>query len=213
MRHAYPLMLDVTDRLVVLVGGGAVAARKANGLIAAGATRIRCVSPAFDPTLPAAVERVEAVYAPHHLDGASLVFAATDRPEVNAAVVRDARARGTLVNRADGADDGEPGDFATPARFDPPGAVVTVSAGSAALAVLIRDGLAARWNRRWSLLARATHELRPKIRSAKELTARQRAEIFREMATEWALEVVADGGVEALRAWLLQRHPELATVL
>ena len=35
-------MLDVTDRLIVIVGGGAVAARKAAGLISAGAKKSAC---------------------------------------------------------------------------------------------------------------------------------------------------------------------------
>jgi hypothetical protein len=52
-------MLDVTDRLVVIVGGGPVAARKAAGVLEAGATRVRCVAPAFDPAVPETVERVE----------------------------------------------------------------------------------------------------------------------------------------------------------
>src|SRR4051794_37590699 len=38
--HTYPLLLDVTDRSIVIVGGGAVAVRKAEGLLAAGATRV-----------------------------------------------------------------------------------------------------------------------------------------------------------------------------
>src|SRR4051794_24057378 len=101
--HAYPLMLDVTGRLVVIVGGGAVAVRKVDGLLAAGATRVRVVSPVFHAEMPlddSRVERVAAAYESRHLDGAALVFAATDLPEVNAAVVRDARSRGILVNRA-----------------------------------------------------------------------------------------------------------------
>ena len=52
-RHAYPLMLDVTDRLVVVVGGGAVAARKVAGLLAAGARRVRVVAPRLHPDLEA----------------------------------------------------------------------------------------------------------------------------------------------------------------
>ena len=47
MRHAYPLLLDVTDRPVVIIGGGGVASRKAEGLLEAGATRIRMVAPSF----------------------------------------------------------------------------------------------------------------------------------------------------------------------
>ena len=45
---------------------------------------------------------------------AGLVFAATNVPAVNDAVVRDANARGVLVNRADASDE-LPGDFSTPA--------------------------------------------------------------------------------------------------
>src|SRR5688500_6322724 len=85
-RFAYPLMLDVTHGLGGIVGGGAVAARKARGLLDAGASRVRCVAPEIDAQLPAPVERVTERYEPRHLDGAGLVFAATDSAEVNAAV-------------------------------------------------------------------------------------------------------------------------------
>src|SRR4051794_38596804 len=104
MPQNYPLMLDVDHRLVVIVGGGVVAGRKARGLIECGASRVRCVSPTFDAGIPDGVERIVARYEPRHLDGASLAFAATDDPAVNAAVVRDGRARGVLVNRADATD-------------------------------------------------------------------------------------------------------------
>ena len=211
MRYGYPLMLDVTGRLVVVVGGGAVGARKAAGVLDAGATRVRCVSLAFDPAMPPCVERVPEAYEPRHLDGAGLVFAATDSAAVNEAVVRDARARGVLVCRAD-ADDNEPGDFATPAKLQQGGVVVTVSAvGSPALAVLIRDGLAARWDPRWSKLADAMRELRPAIRGADALPAHRRAAVFRDLATAEGLAVVEGGGLDALKGWLARKYPELAS--
>ena len=208
MRYRYPMMLDVSDRLVVIVGGGGVAARKASGLIECGATRLRCVSPAFDDRIPADVERVEARYEPGHLDGAGLVFAATDDPAVNEAVVRDARTRGLLVNRAD-ADDDEPGDFVTPARFAMSAVTVTVSAGSPALAVLIRNGIAQRWDPDWSRMADAMQSLRPLIVARRDLHVRRRRQIFRELATDEATDVLAVGGVAALRAWLIAKYPEL----
>src|SRR4051794_25436732 len=93
-RPAYPLLLDVTDRLVVIVGGGAVAVRKANGVLEAGARRVRCVAPEFHPDLPSAVERVPERYEPRHLDGAGLAFACTDLTDVNDVVCRDCRQRG-----------------------------------------------------------------------------------------------------------------------
>src|SRR3954467_4702123 len=77
MRFAYPLMLDVTDRPVVIVGGGAVAVRKARGLLNAGATRVTIVASEFHADLPSGVHRMAERYEPRHLEGAELVFAAT----------------------------------------------------------------------------------------------------------------------------------------
>lgn len=208
MGYDYPMMLDVSDRLAVIVGGGSVAARKAAGLIDCGAARVRCVSPAFDPGMPAPVERVEARYAPIHLDGAGLVFAATDDPAVNEAVVRDARSRGLLVNRAD-ADEDSPGDFVSPARLAMAAVTVAVSAGSPALAVRIRDGIAQRWDANWSRMADAMRGLRPLVVARKDLPPSQRRHIFRDLATDEAADVLAAGGEAALRAWLVARHPEL----
>ena len=101
MPHAYPLMLDVTGRLVVIVGGGPVAVRKVKGLLDAGATRVRVVAPECHASMPAGVERVVAAYDAPHLDGASLVFASTDSADVNDRVARDAAERGIWVNRSD----------------------------------------------------------------------------------------------------------------
>ena len=116
MPHNYPLLLDVSDRQIVIVGGGEVAVRKVQGLLDAGARRVRVVSPQFHDHMPAGVQRVNETYRREHLAGAALVFAATDEQQVNDAVVRDARATNVLVCRADG-DEDNAGDFATPAMI------------------------------------------------------------------------------------------------
>src|SRR5437763_5927763 len=103
-------MLDVSRMTAVIVGGGGVAARKARGLIEAGCEKIRMVSPTFHQDVPASVERVAARFEAEHLDDASLVFAATDSPEVNDAVIREARRRKIWGCRAD-TDEDLPGDF------------------------------------------------------------------------------------------------------
>ena len=211
MRYAYPMMLDVTDRLAVIVGGGAVAARKANGLLGAGARRVRVVSLRFHDAMPPQVQRVEAEYDGSHLDGAGLVFAATDSPAVNEAVVRDARSRGVLVCRAD-ADDEAPGDFATPAKFEAGPVIVTVSAaGSPALAARIRDGLRERFDPAWAQMAEAMRTLRPLIRDAAGLGAERRAAVFRDLASADALQVAARGP-QAVLEWLGDRHPEVSAL-
>lgn len=201
-------MLDVTGRTILIVGGGAVAARKARGLLEAGAKTVRCVAPHFCDEVPCGVERICEAYRPERLDGAGLVFAATDQPDVNEAVVRDAHARKLLVNRAD-ADEAEPGDFTIPAQLRRGEVVVGVSAGSPALAALIRDRLEASFDPRWEQMAAAMQELRPLIKSAGPgIELRRR--IFRELASEDALNMLALGGVAGLREWLLGRYPELS---
>lgn len=207
MPASYPVLLDVTRWTVVIIGGGAVAARKARGLLESGAARVRCVAPQFCAEMPAAIERVPQTYRPEHLNGANLVFAATDQPQVNQTVVRDAHTLGLLANRAD-ADEDEPGDFTVPAQLRRGAAVITVSAGSPALAALIRDRLDELFDPRWQHMADAMQQLRPLVRSAGVETAVRR-QVFRELATEEALNVLADRGTGGLYDWLLERHPEL----
>jgi siroheme synthase-like protein len=209
MPHAYPLMLDVADRLVVIVGGGAVATRKATGLIECGATRVRCVSPELDPGMPEQVEHVWGTYERKHLDGADLVYAATNDPDVNAAVVRDARAQGILVNRADAGDDDTAGDFSTPARFKSGPVMLTVTAGGPALSAMIRDGVAAKWDERWTQMAEALQILRPVIVAKRNVPESKRRAALRELATPEAMDVLERGGVGALRSWLEARFPEI----
>lgn len=204
MRHVYPILLDVSDRLAVIIGGGEVAARKVKGLRDAGAQRVRVVAPKFSAAFASSIERIAQAYRAQHLDGAALAFAATDQPEVNDAVVRDARARGILVSRADAEDD-EPGDFILPAKFVEGSATVTVSTGSPALAGLIRDELKTRWDPRWTKMGDAMAELRPILRDRSNLSRIQRQRIFRDLASEEALNALNEGGIEGLRNWLAQR--------
>jgi siroheme synthase-like protein len=206
--HRYPILLDVRDRLVVIVGGGNVAARKAKGLFDAGATRVRCVSPAFNDKLPQAVERVVAEYDPSHLDGAGLVFAATNSGEVNDAVVRDALVRGILVNRAD-ADDEVVDDFSSMAVHRSGAVMIGVSAaGNPGLATLVRDELATALDPAWGELANALATIRPLVlRSNVDPGARRK--IFVKLASRDAVDVYRAGGVDGLLTWLRKDFPIL----
>ena len=207
MRFAYPVMLDVTDRLVVIIGGGAVAVRKVKTLLDAGATRVRVVAPAFHEQMPAAVERVGQAYRPEHLEGAELAFAVTDSAEMNDRIVRDARSRRVPVNRGD---EGEvAGDFVVPASFQSGEVVVGVAAGSPALAVVIRDKLRREVDERHVAMANQMRDLRPIIRNQPALPPARRAMLFRDLATEEAFATLAESGAVGLRAWISSRYPEV----
>src|SRR5260370_16707508 len=86
------IFVKMGDRLVVVVGGGAVAEGKIEGLFAAEA-RVRVVAPQVTPAIAEwiAQGRMEwraKTFAAADLDGAYLVIAATSAPGVNEAVFR-----------------------------------------------------------------------------------------------------------------------------
>jgi siroheme synthase-like protein len=197
----YPIMLDVSNRRIVVIGGGAVAARKVASLVAAGATRIRVVSPELKAKFP---ETAEIQIGSYHCDvvkDADLVFTATDVTAVNDAVVRDCRALGIWVNRADASDDLS-GDFSTPAKFQTGAITVTVSAGSAALTTMVRDQLQERFDPAWAVMADAMKELRPMIKITND--AGDRPDLFRALATPEAITILRDKGIDGLKEWITQ---------
>jgi precorrin-2 dehydrogenase/sirohydrochlorin ferrochelatase len=101
----YPLFLDINERACLVVGGGNVGARKAKGLLAAGA-RVVVVSPVMDAALEALLpdERLslkKRAYRPSDMAGVFLVIGATDQAELNRRIKRDAQAAKALCNVAD----------------------------------------------------------------------------------------------------------------
>lgn len=126
--NGYPLLLNITGRSVVLVGGGPVAARRAEPLLAAGA-EVTVVAPALCEELRALLDRLRWVARPYQstdLDGAWLVHAATDATEVNARVAAEAEERRIWCVRAD---DGERSAAWVPAVTRTDDITVAVSAG------------------------------------------------------------------------------------
>jgi precorrin-2 dehydrogenase/sirohydrochlorin ferrochelatase len=215
MPHCYPLLLDVSDRWIVIVGGGEVAVRKVRGLIDAGATRVRVIAPAFHERMPAEVQRVASPYRREHLADANLIFAATDDPATNDAIVRDAHALKILVCRAD-ADQSAgdfAGDFATPAMIRRGPVLVTVSTGgSPALAARLRDQIEKCIDAKWIAMADLMQTLRPTIHAIESLAPARRREIFLDMASDDAMNTLQARGRAGLIDWLKDRYPELRTL-
>jgi precorrin-2 dehydrogenase/sirohydrochlorin ferrochelatase len=163
MAFGYPVMLELREVPVLLVGGGFVASRKADGLVAAGA-RLTVVAPEIRPELVALAHRIEQrPYCSADLDGHQLVMTATDDPAVNAQVAFDARAAGLWVNSAD-----DPANctFILPAvvRRGPVVAAVGTDGSSPALARHLRDRI-------------AVEVLTPDVEIAAADLARQRADV------------------------------------
>jgi siroheme synthase-like protein len=127
-RRWYPLFLDIRGKRVLVVGGGRVALRKAKGVLDAGA-RVVAVAPEFAAEFADLdVKRLEREFEDDDVEGAALVFAATDSREVNRRVGEAAAARGIVANIADAP---EECGFIVPARVEHEGLTVAVSTGGA----------------------------------------------------------------------------------
>jgi len=100
-----PIFLSLAGRRCLLVGAGSVALDKIGSLLKTG-LQLRVVAPHARPEVrqlaaEGKIEWVERRFELSDLDGNFLVIAATDSPEVNAAVYRGAVERSILCNSVD----------------------------------------------------------------------------------------------------------------
>lgn len=101
----YPIFLNLQKRLCIVVGGGQVAERKVRGLLQAGAV-VKVISPQLTPQLAKLKERGEIFcslrnFRATDLKGAYLAIAATNDPQTNERVYRQAMLKKILVNVVD----------------------------------------------------------------------------------------------------------------
>jgi precorrin-2 dehydrogenase/sirohydrochlorin ferrochelatase len=163
----YPVFLEMNRRRCVVIGGGWVAERKVEGLLAAGAA-VTVVSPAITARLKDwlaqdAIRHVGREYEAGDLAENELVFSASDHPAVNAAVCRDARSLGIWVNAAD---DPEHCGFILPAVLRRGELVVAVSTGGASPAVTraVREELEEYFSSDYAQLVQIASEVRRELR-------------------------------------------------
>lgn len=147
----YPVALVVEGRPCLVVGAGAVAARKVAGLVACGAD-VTVVAPVVeagvaalasspDGTGPGTVRVERRPYRAGEAARFRLVVTATGLPDVDWAVARDAELAGVWVNSAD---DPDRCSFLLPAvhRQGPVAVAVSTGGASPALAAWLRTRVA-----------------------------------------------------------------------
>ena len=204
MSAGYPVLLDPGRLRVLVVGGGAVAARKVAGLLEAGG-RPEVIAPEVGAGLRDLVDGAgltwrQRTYAPGDAGGFHLVFAATDDAAVNRAVAAEARAAGALASRADA---GEDSDFLLPTVVRSGEVVVALATGGASplLARRLRERLAAvvtpGVGRAAARLAEVRHEVRARWRAD---AARRRAFWFSLITPEFVDLAVAGRDEEVEQA-------------
>ncbi len=163
----FPVFLDLADRRVLVIGGGAVARRKIETLEEAGAV-VEVIARALEPGLAgwAAAGRIRHLgteFAPEQLEGAWLVIAATDDGDLNRRVHAEASQRRIFVNVVDEA---PLCSFQSPARVQRGRLQIAISSGGAApmLARHLRERLERELDDSLGALAELIEEHREPIR-------------------------------------------------
>ncbi len=141
---SYPVNLTIKNKKCVVVGAGDVATRKIKGLLQCEAD-VHVISPEITDVLRILVEQKKIVYHKRtyrygDLEGAFLVFAATNHRSTQEAVTKEASQRDIPVNIADSPSSCS---FHVPAKIRRGDLLLTISTGgeSPALASFLRNNL------------------------------------------------------------------------
>jgi uroporphyrin-III C-methyltransferase/precorrin-2 dehydrogenase/sirohydrochlorin ferrochelatase len=163
----YPLFADLSHRAVLVVGGGAVAERKAAALIEAGA-QVTVNAPTLTPQLQrwaadGTIAHCADAFNSAWLDRVWLVVAATSDRRLNRLVAELGTMRRIFVNVVD---DGELCSFHVPAVIDRSPLMIAISSGGDApmLARLLREKLETLLDHSLGPLAILAAKLRRRIR-------------------------------------------------
>lgn len=142
MRPYLPILLDMSARRVLVVGGGRVGYQKLKALSAFGLD-LTIVSPAFDPRIAGfpRVRQLPRAFEEADLELAEVVVICTDDHDLNDRIAALARQRGLLVNNASHPAEG---DFISPASLKEGPFILSVSSSGTGVkkSVRIRDVLA-----------------------------------------------------------------------
>lgn len=160
------ISLNVSEKQVIVIGGGRVAARKCIALIRC-RSQVTVIAPDLAPAMLRLIRRgwvkhCDRGYQSGDLEGAVLVFAATDSGAINRSVAAEAAEQGILVNAVDSP---EASSFSSPAVVVRGDLVLTASTNgrSPTLARKIRRNLAADYGREYAMAVKLLGTVREKL--------------------------------------------------
>lgn len=201
MSGYYPLLLDLTGKTCVVIGGGNVAGRKAQSLLEAGA-RVALVAPELAETARELYDagRVEWRAEPYraaHLEGAALAVAATDDQQVNRRARADARTLGVFINVVD---QPELCDFIVPSVLRRGDLIIAISTSGASPAVAkrLRERFEKEFGPHWAEFLTMMREARERALAAGG-GQKEREERFNRLADGPLLELARRGDLAEIK--------------
>lgn len=194
----YPIMLDLRDKLAVVIGAGPVGLRKVAGLREVGARVLLVARHISADAVPEGVEIRTEPYRPEMLTGAAIVFACTDQPELNTSIAADAHRIGALVNVADVPTEC---DFYAASVMRDGDVVIAIGSGgsSPGLAAWLRRRLAKHLPQRIGEFAAALDSLRGEVRSAMPDDSQGRMNVMKLLVSDETYAEFLSGGSQAVR--------------
>lgn len=196
MPSYFPVALRLEGCRCLVVGGGAVAARRIASLLEVGAD-VTVIAPTACVEISKWAEAgriryMVDVYRPDYLEGVFLVVAATNRPEVNAAVAADARKRGVLCNDTE---DSERGNCVVPAVVRRGDLLLAVTTGgrSPALAARIQNELEATYGPEYGPYVELLGDIRKHVLEASADAAKRRAALQKVVDDREVLALIRQG--------------------
>lgn len=132
MTKLYPVMLNLSGRRAVIIGGGAVAFRKSRDLLESDAM-VTVIAPSFNEGFDSleaefrdSLKLEKRPYRKGDLDGAHIVFSATDDHALNRQVYEEALEKNIFINAVD---DPPHCTFTVPSSFARGDLIVAISTG------------------------------------------------------------------------------------
>lgn len=191
----YPVYLDLTNKLCVVVGGGNVALRKVKTLLECGG-QVRLVSKGVVPGLEEIIKKGEVEYrkklfSTDDISEAFLVIGATNDHSVNTLVYKTASEEKILVNIV---------DIPSKCNFIVPSAIrqgdlcISISTGgkSPALAKKMRKSLQKEFGKEYSVFLEIMGRLRPRV-IENNPDVKNRTKLFSNVVESDVLELIRKG--------------------
>ena len=165
----FPIFVDVRQRPILVIGGGAVGLEKTTVLLRAEASNVTVISPQLAAGLQAQADaghitHIPRAYAEGDMAGFEMVFIATADRSANATIRAEGRRRGIWVNAAD---DPANCDYILPSvvRQGPITIAISTGGGSPAMARRVREELSDYFSEDFVPLAELLAEVRADLKA------------------------------------------------
>lgn len=195
----YPAYLDLRERPCLVIGGGAVAERKALALLEAGAV-VTIISPALTSKLhelsdSGKITYLQKQYEDNDLSNAFLVIAATDSAEVNTIVASACRKKQVLVNVATPP---EESNFIVPSVVERGDLLIAISTSgtSPALAKKVRQDVEQTYGTEYEIFLEKLSAIRKRVLEEIPDESRRR-QVFQAIVDSDVIDLIKQGKTHA----------------